>query len=63
MTDWQPIETAPKDGRTIYLPVGECAVPAFWCDDLKRWVLVRTWKMDYVENPSGWRPTAHKSEP
>lgn len=38
--DWQPMETAPKDGRTVRIrmefPKG---VRAYWDNDLERWVL------------------------
>jgi hypothetical protein len=40
MTDeWQPIETAPKDGSTIQIPI-KGQVPAYWDEELKTWVLV-----------------------
>lgn len=32
MTDWQPIETAPKDGRTLILSDGKSVFPGFWHD-------------------------------
>lgn len=53
---WQPIETAPKDGTEIYVPITVSPQRAFWCSDLKRWVLSRPLNMEFA-NPIEWRPT------
>lgn len=53
---WQPIETAPKDGTSIYLPVST-AVRAYWCKDLNRWITDREWRMNHINDPKQWRPT------
>ena len=54
MSDWQPIETAPKDGTIVRLPViGE--IRAYWCKDLERWVSVVEQTMNYA-SPDRWKP-------
>lgn len=51
-TMWQPIETAPKDGRTIlgWWVSRQCITPIYWVDD--------TWLEDgtevNVDPPSHW---------
>ena len=53
--EWQPIETAPKDGTDVILPVsGEAK--AFWSKEEKRWVTVRHYEFDYVDWPDRWKP-------
>lgn len=63
MTDWQPIETAPKDGTFVILKGGEhdegygapCVV-AFW--DGRFWVYAywdTNWRSSY-RNPTHWMP-------
>jgi hypothetical protein len=60
MKDWHPIATAPKDGSEIIvqLPGGEAR--AFWCDDLKAWILSQPIHMERPHGATGWRPLAHK---
>jgi len=55
--DWQAIETAPKDGRDVILkmPFGVNGIRAFWCDDLKRWVLRFPLNVESILHPAGWR--------
>jgi hypothetical protein len=50
----QPIATAPKDGTEITVPV-QWNLQAFWCDDLKRWVLSRPLEVDSI-HPEYWIP-------
>lgn len=50
--DWRTdIENAPKDGSDVLFPI-EFVARAFWCDDLKRWVLAYPLKMEFVSNPT-----------
>lgn len=51
--EWQMIETAPKDGSTIIVPI-EGTVAAFWCNDLRRWVLNNPLHMESI-NPLRYR--------
>jgi hypothetical protein len=53
---WQPIATAPIDGTEIYVMISVAPQRAFWCGDLKRWVLSRPLSIDFA-NPTEWRPT------
>jgi hypothetical protein len=55
MSDWQPMETAPKDGRTVKIKVGfPKGVRCYWDSDLERWVLAHPLHMESVHNPLGW---------
>jgi hypothetical protein len=55
MTDWQPMETAPKDGRDIRLKIEwPRGVVAYWDDDLQEWVTSRPLHMECVHEPKGW---------
>jgi len=57
MTDWQPMDTAPRDGTEVTLPLTfPHGVRAFWCTDLQRWVLSRPLHMESVPEPIKWRP-------
>jgi hypothetical protein len=53
--DWAPMDIAPKDGSMITVRVPECEARVFWCDELKRWVLISPRHAEYVNNPGGWR--------
>lgn len=55
---WQPMDSAPKDGRDVYMPI-KADVQAYWCKDLLRWVLSRPLHMEFVRDPRGWRPTGN----
>ena len=62
--DWQPIETAPRDGRTVLLaePVdGKVfTTPGHWLEDYGGWWEHGSHPTDYVdlpvENPTHWMP-------
>lgn len=44
--EYEPIETAPKDGSDVRIVYNGLKLPAYWCDDLERWVLIRQWTLD-----------------
>lgn len=61
MSEWQPIETAPKDGawvsiwcraQPLSLPAG---IPAFWEDGFG-WVSVRDDDQNLIDDPTHWMP-------
>ena len=64
MPDSQPISTAPMDGTEV-LPMDgtEVLLPlvgdvrAYWCSDLKRWVLSKPLHIESLINPPCWKPT------
>lgn len=56
MTDWQPIETAPRDGTAIILDIGPGRARAYWDEELRTWVLCHPLHMESVREPKGWRP-------
>ena len=53
---WQPIETAPKDGREVLVAVGKSytggVLVAFWCEHDEAW---NDWDRDIWE-PTHWMP-------
>jgi hypothetical protein len=49
MTDWQPIETAPKDGRKILL-----LEPFEYKDDYSECLSIGFWGSGYLKNPKRW---------
>jgi hypothetical protein len=72
MTEWQPIETAPRDGRDVLLTVGivrpemyyDCAV-ARWNKKWQRWLIgdpeaeyktERQVEHDEFGSPTHWMP-------
>lgn len=55
MTEWQPIETAPKDGTDIFVAGGKFKpMVAFWFRD--GWVNVWTFEDRTAPNPTHWMP-------
>ncbi len=58
MTAWQPISTAPKDGRIVSIDHRGWKLSAFWCSDLKKWVLVRPLSIEslHENRVDGWYP-------
>lgn len=56
MTNWQTIETAPKDGTEVLMHIPSEAMRAFWCSDLKRWVLSHPRHREYGDDALAWMP-------
>lgn len=54
--EYRSIETAPKDGTEVLLPIRFNA-RAYWCDDLKKWVLSYPLHMETVPGPTKWLPS------
>lgn len=55
-TNWQDMDTAPKDGTEVRLQlVFPRGVPAYWDNELG-WVLSRPLHMERVHAPRGWVP-------
>lgn len=51
-TRWRTdIENAPRDGSEVLFPI-EFVGRAYWCSDLKRWVLSYPLHMEYVSHPT-----------
>jgi hypothetical protein len=50
--DWRTdIENAPKDGSEVLLPL-EFKARAFWCSDLKTWVLSYPFSVESIRSPT-----------
>lgn len=45
------IESAPKDGSDVLFPI-EFVGRAYWCNDLKRWVLTYSLRIEFVSHPT-----------
>lgn len=65
--DWQPIETAPKDGKTYFIGfAGKMAISCVWDDDDQKFV---TWNYWYERdigkdfNPTCWMPLPPTDQP
>ena len=56
-----PTEEAPKDGSTHRFRV-ILDMDAFWCDDLKRWVLVRPLHLEHVPTKAEHLPSFPNGE-
>lgn len=63
--DWQPIETAPKDGRQILLcsdyVFADEGVPAMWVGhwrvhDHLAWCFVASWDLEPLPDATHWAP-------
>lgn len=55
MTEWQPIETAPKDGRDALIAYSDGYIAiGWWSDENQQWC----WQNLYlsVMNPTHWMP-------
>lgn len=53
-SDRRSIATAPKDGSNITVPV-QWNLQAYWCKDLKRWILTRPLHVESID-PEYWIP-------
>lgn len=54
---WQPMDSAPMDGTEVRLRlVFVRGVPAYWDDELQRWVLSRPLHIESIHVPRGWAP-------
>ena len=63
MGEWQPIETAPRDGTEVRLSLmGFDSVKAFWDEKLQVWVLSRPIHMEKLINPPYWKPLPEPSQ-
>jgi hypothetical protein len=55
MIDWQPMETAPKDGSTVILKMPEWyggrTVETYWFEGIE----ASGWRGYYGPSPEGWR--------
>jgi hypothetical protein len=59
MSEWQPIETAPKDGTDIIVSdSGELVSVAFFCEDTEMWFdsMNHNGYDHTVRNPTHWMP-------
>lgn len=56
MTEWRTdIENAPKDGSDVLFHISSLLGRAYWCADLKRWVLAYPLHMEFVSHPTRFR--------
>ena len=62
MSASQLIETAPKDGTEILLPL-ECNVRAYWCPELETWVLSRPLHVETMADPKQWQRMPDPTRP
>ncbi len=75
MTEWQPIETAPKDGTEVllffaesgdmrlgaFLPWRDSSYPMIWQDRFNGDAIERPWK-EYYTCPTHWMPLSRRTE-
>lgn len=54
MAEWQPIETAPKDGSVVRLRLNG-GVRAYWDNELQTWVLCNPMHIESIRNPRHWQ--------
>lgn len=62
MSELQPISEAPKDGREVIVEF-TVRTRAYWCHDVKDWVLVRRLSTDFAPSTSLWREAADGQSP
>ena len=63
MSEWRPIETAPRDGTRV-LGAWQFALSADWCLGVVKWdegAWLVTWNFDQVE-PTYWAPLPQSPE-
>lgn len=55
MSEWQPIETAPKDGEHVLICAGKNVALVYWDDDFT-WVSAEDNLMAHIvhSNPTHW---------
>lgn len=56
MIEWQPMDSAPKDGTEVRLRLLPLGVAAYWDAELECWVLSRPLHLEFVRTPEGWAP-------
>lgn len=60
MSEWQPIETAPKDGRGVLVSNGQAVGEATFFAEYDGWWWAGSCPTDYcdfqVDNPTHWMP-------
>lgn len=49
----QPIESAPRDGTSIVIPIA-LDVQVFWCNEMKTWVLDHPLIVETLSAPKEW---------
>lgn len=52
--EWQPIETAPKDGRHILVYSNDRIISAYWSFSAEDWAEVL--HGDIMHSPTHWQP-------
>ena len=60
MSEWQPIETAPKDGSTVLVATSGKVTAAWWDEDQSIWTELLVWNSvfdEYEAQPIGFAPT------
>ena len=56
MTDWQTIDSAPRDGTTVKIPLDIEWVRAFWSEEVDAWILPQRLIINTIINPKWWKP-------
>ncbi len=58
MSEWQPIETAPKDRKAVllYVPENRCVYSAIWVAHRGWWEIFGGDWRDHLQRASHWMP-------
>lgn len=59
MSDWQPIETAPKDWTHVLLAFGSSVAEGYWLEGADLWLYANTSIDDescIIDDPTHWMP-------